>query len=255
MSEPPLPTTKENGGNWVHRLAGIAGLASTGVTALIVVFRDVLAASWLSDLSAEHSAIIIGLVVLGTFFVAVLAIFAWLAQHSNPSISQRSLVFLALVVAILCAMLAVVWRVIPPAKPVQLSSLEQGIRAYQEGSYDEAMVKFNVAQRADSSSVEPLVWQARVNMQRSRWTMAEVLLSRSLKIDPTHDEAKIEILVIHLIESGLTTADGLSALIGPEVSYAADWITCAEENKLLSQSFLTLSEIYQKCPTTDDLFS
>lgn len=255
MTEPTSPIGLATGSGWLQKFAGVAGLASAGLAALIVIYRDILAASWLSNLTSEHSAIIVGLVVLATFFVSVLAIFAWLAKHPDPAISGRTLVYLALVACFLGAILAVVWRVVPPPAPQAVSSLELGIRAYQSAEYVNALGYLEKARLAAPQDPEPLVWQARSNMQIGQWILAEKLLDRGLALNPDHTGARIEKLVIQLVQSGNVYEEDVLGQLEPFSNPATNWIACLKHNGFLNENFLTLAEIYSTCPSDKRLFS
>lgn len=235
-------------GKLVHTMTGVAGVAGCGIAALILVYRDVLSGTYLTSLSGEHSALILGLVVLTTFFVAVLAIFVWLAKHPRPEIAQRTYVFLALVVVLVGAVLFAVWRVVPPTAPAQTSNLDQGVRLFELGKLSDAQSYFIAAKSRAPNSPVPDLWLARAALRNGENSLAQKLVRGSLKLDPSYEPARIELLVVLTLLGHGRSVENLTAESKPESIGSAAWIDCADQAGLLTLPVVTLSLIYERCP-------
>jgi len=238
MTEPHV----DREGAWINTIIGVAGLAGCGVAALIVLYRDVLAGRFLSNLSSDHSAVIVGLVVLGTFFIAVLAIFTWLARNENSAIAQRAYVFLALVFVLVGSVLMALWLVAPPVE--EESALKKGIDEFRQGNFQVAQQYFESAEVLLGNQPEPSFWLARVALERNQLKVAEKLLALSSQRDPRYRPAHVLKVILDVMQSD----DRNKTIEENKNTIIVTWLRCAKDKNVFTPALLSPSQISDDCP-------
>ena len=234
----------------VGAVAGIGGIA---LAVLLLVYRDLIQAKVFPTLEPAHAALVIGALVVCTFFVAVFGIYGWLVNAANKFIAQKAWLFILLLTIMLGAVLAGIYMTTGGFAAAARTPLGLGYDAFLRGDYDQADRYFEAAQTRNPRSAEPWYWKARTALARGQPTAAKAFAREALERQPDHEAARALHIATFLFVGGMEMAEAEElARSGRERwSRHSGWITCLTEKRIFDLSFVTPSELNDLCPVPE----
>lgn len=146
-------------------VGGIAGIGGLALGVLLYVFRDIISRKIFPTLRSTHATILLGAMIVLTFAVAVLGIFAGLAG------STGALPFILLVVVILgfvIAVLLIATRFFStrPSRSAEEDFLVRVGRLVEAGQLDQAERELSRAPGQHQGTSRLWYWRARIALAR-----------------------------------------------------------------------------------------
>ncbi|MET9496499.1 hypothetical protein [Streptomyces sp. NPDC006552] len=236
-------------------LGGIAGFGGVALGVLYLLYRDlmrdIIRNRMFRALTAAQATALFGAVVVLAFVVAVLGVFATLAESKGV---VQFLVLVAMLLLFLLAILLVGARVAMGRRPARAGAADRSLTAVrrhvERDEPDEAERALEVS-RSDRDAAEFWYWKARIALVRSNVDVASGYVDEALKLEPRDPYGialKTELLLLANDPARCTEAERLAASATGLSAELDTWLRRLRAEGMFGGGVRTRTRLEARCP-------
>lgn len=240
-------------------LGGIAGFGGLALGVLFLIYRDLIRSiiqnKMFRTLTAGQATGLFGAVIVFTFTIAILGIFATLADGQG---AQQFMILVGILLVFLLAALALGGRLLTGGRrggpqagaAAEEKSLAKVARLVAGNEPDQAERALEAA-GTDRESEEFWYWKARIALARSNPAVAAGYVDEALKIEPRNPHTialKIRILLVGRAPADRDRAVQLAAASEGISSELDVWLRRLRAEGMFEIRVRTNTELDERCP-------
>ncbi|MFD4501651.1 hypothetical protein [Streptomyces sp. NPDC058457] len=240
-------------------LGGIAGFGGIALGVLYLLYRDlvrdIIRNRMFRTLSSGQASALFGTVVVLAFVVAVLGVYATLAESRGV---LQFLVLVGMLLLFLLAALLIVVRVATGPRAPRPGGTETGterstatVRRHVEADEPDAAERALETSRLDRESEEFWYWKARIALARGNLAVASGYVEEALKLDRTNPYSLALKIMLLLLGNDTAGRDRASRLAEESTGLSPDldaWLRRLRAENMFDDGMRTRTQLQARCP-------